>query len=126
MDFTKQAGVRSVNLSDPSLITCFANDYGYEQWLSKGIEFYGDDGDLLVAISSSGDSENIVRAVHSARKKGIKVITFTGFHENNREKKLGDVNFWLDSFSYNVVENTHQIWLLAICDLIIGNAEYKA
>jgi D-sedoheptulose 7-phosphate isomerase len=126
VDFTKQAGVRAVNLSDPSLITCFANDYGYDQWLSKGIEFYGDYGDLLVAISSSGNSENIVQAVYSARDIGMKIITFTGFDNNNRVKKLGNVNFWLDSFAYNVVENMHQIWLLAVCDLIIGNAEYKA
>jgi len=126
VDFTKQAAIRAVNLSDPSLITCFANDYGYDQWLSKAVEFYGDDGDLLVAISSSGNSENIVQAVSSARDYGMKVITFTGFDKCNRVKKLGDVNFWLDSFAYNIVENVHQIWLLAICDLIIGKAEYKA
>jgi D-sedoheptulose 7-phosphate isomerase len=126
VDFTKQAGVRAVNFNDPALITCFANDYGYEQWLKKAVEFYADDGDVLIAISSSGNSENIVRAIKEASNSGIKVITFTGFCRENLVRQLGDVNFWLDSCAYNIVENMHQIWLLAICDLIIGNAEYKA
>jgi len=126
VDFTKQGGVRAVNFNDPALITCFANDYGYEKWLKKAVEFYADDGDVLIAISSSGNSENIVQAIETANNMGLKVITFSGFDKNNRIKQLGDVNFWLDSCAYNIVENMHQIWLLAICDLIIGNAEYKA
>jgi len=126
VDFTKQAGVRSVNFNDPSLITCFANDYGYDQWLKMAIKNYSEKDDVLIAISSSGNSENIVQAINEASKKFIKIITFTGFDKDNRVKQLGDVNFWLDSRAYNIVENTHQIWLLAICDLIVGNAEYKA
>jgi D-sedoheptulose 7-phosphate isomerase len=126
VDFTKQGGVRAVNFNDPALITCFANDYGYEKWLKKAVEFYADDGDVLIAISSSGNSENIVQAIETANNMALKVITFSGFDKNNRIKQLGDVNFWLDSCAYNIVENMHQIWLLAICDLIIGNAVYKA
>ena len=60
------------------------------------------------------------------RNKIGKLITFTGHSKNNNLKKLGDINFWVDSKSYNFVENTHQIWLLAICDLIIGKREYSA
>lgn len=126
VDFTKQARVRTVNFNDPALITCFANDYGYHQWLKKAIGFYAEDGDVLIAISSSGNSENIIQAIKEAHMQGLKVITFTGFNNNNQAKQLGDVNFWLNSCAYNIVENMHQIWLLAICDLIIGNAEYKA
>ena len=52
----------------------------------------------------------------------LKVINFSGFDKNNRIKQLGEINFRLDSCDYNIVENIHQIWLLVICDLIIGNA----
>lgn len=126
VDFTKQAGIRTVNFNEADLITCFANDYGYENWVSKAIEFYGDKGDVVILISSSGNSVNMVNAANTAKKFGMKVIAFTGFNENNPLKQCGDLNFWVESRAYNVVENTHQIWLLMVCDLIIGKAEYPA
>ena len=57
---------------------------------------------------------------------GLPVVTFTGFKPDNPLKQEGELNFWVDSKAYNVVENTHQIWLLMVCDLIIGKAEYSA
>ena len=126
VDFTKQGGIRTVNFNESDLITCFANDYGYENWLAKSIEFYIDPGDVVVLISSSGSSKNMVNAAKYAKTHGYKVITFTGFNNNNQLKKEGYLNFWVDSRAYNIVENTHQIWLLTACDLIIGKAEYSA
>lgn len=126
VDFTKQAGIRTVNFNEADLITCFANDYGYENWVSRAIEFYGDKGDVAILISSSGNSVNMVNAANTAKKFGMKIITFTGFNENNPLKQCGDLNFWVESRAYNVVENTHQVWLLMVCDLIIGKAEYPA
>lgn len=126
VDFTKQGGIRTVNFNEPDLITCFANDYGYENWVAKAVEFYGDNGDLVILISSSGSSKNMVNAATLAKNLGLSVITFTGFNVNNPLKQKGDLNFWLDSKAYNIVENTHLIWLLMVCDLIIGNAEYSA
>jgi D-sedoheptulose 7-phosphate isomerase len=126
VDFTKQGGIRTVNFNEPDLITCFANDYGFENWVAKAIEFYGDEGDMLILISSSGSSTNMINAAQTAKKLGISVITFTGFNSNNPLKKEGELNFWLDSKAYNIIENTHQIWLLMVCDLIIGKAEYSA
>lgn len=126
VDFTKSAGVRCINFNEADLITCFANDYGYELWLQKSLEFYADKGDLVVLISSSGKSPNMVRAAEYAVSKGLQIVTFTGFADNNPLKSLGSLNFWVDSRVYNVVEMTHQIWLLAVCDLIIGKAEYPA
>ncbi|MCK4579221.1 MAG: SIS domain-containing protein, partial [Candidatus Marinimicrobia bacterium] len=126
VDFTKQAGIRTINFNEADLITCFANDYGYENWVSRAIEFYGDKGDVAILISSSGSSVNMVNAANTASKFGMQVITFTGFNEDNPLKQSGDLNFWIDSRAYNVVENTHQIWLLLVCDLIIGKAEYPA
>ena len=126
VDLTKQAGIRTVNFNEADLITCFANDYGYENWVTKAIEFYGDEGDVVILISSSGKSNNIINAASQANKMGIHVITLTGFKQDNPLKKLGELNFWLDSRAYNIIENTHQIWLLMACDLIIGEIEYPA
>jgi D-sedoheptulose 7-phosphate isomerase len=126
VDFTKNAGVRCINFNEADLITCFANDYGYERWLEKALEFYADGGDVVILISSSGKSPNIVNAAKHARSKRLAVVTFTGFLEDNPLRKVGDLNFWVDSRAYNIIEMTHQIWLLAVCDLIIGEAEYPA
>ena len=126
VDFTKQGGVRSINFNEADLITCFANDYGYEHWVEKAVEFYGDEEDMVILISSSGSSKNMVNAAQTAIKLGMDVVTFTGFDIDNPLKQEGSINFWLDSQAYNIVENTHQIWMLMVCDLIIGKAEYSA
>lgn len=126
VDFTKNAHIRCVNFNEPSLITCLANDYSYERWLEKAIEFYADDTDLIILISSSGKSPNMVRAADYARGIGLPVVTFTGFAIDNPLKMLGKLNFWVDSRAYNLIEMTHHIWLLAVCDLIKGKAEYPA
>ena len=81
---------------------------------------------MAILISSSGSSKNILNAADVAKDLNINVITFSGFSKDNPLRKKGDVNFWLDSKAYNVVENTHLIWLLMVCDLIIGDAEYSA
>lgn len=126
VDFTKAAGIRCVNFNEADLITCFANDYGYERWVEKALEFYADDGDLVILISSSGKSPNMVRAAEHARSTWLKLVTFTGFSSDNPLRARGDLNLWVDSRAYNVIEMTHQIWLLAVCDLIIGKSEYPA
>ncbi len=126
VDLTKQAGIRTMCFNDADLITCFANDFGYEHWLAKAIEFYCDEGDVVILISSSGQSVNMINAAKQAKKQSIKVITCSGFDANNPLRQEGEINLWLDSKAYNIVENVHLIWLLAICDMIIGNAEYSA
>ena len=127
VDLTKNAGLRCVNFNEADLITCFANDYGFERWVEKAVEFYGDEGDLLIVISSSGSSKNMHNGVKAARNGKFKaVVTFSGFKEDNPLHQLGDINLWVDSKAYNFVENIHQVWLLAIVDLIIGSREYSA
>ena len=125
VDLTKNAKIRSVNFNEADLITCFANDYGYERWLEKALDFYADSKDVLILISSSGKSPNMINAAKAAKNKKItKIVTFTGHNQNNPLSKLGDINFWVNSKAYNFVENIHQIWLLSIVDLIIGKREY--
>lgn len=125
LDFTKQGKVKSVNFNESAFITAFANDYGYENWVEKALEFYAEEGDTLILISCSGTSKNVVNAAAYANKNNINLITFTGFSKNNPLKESGDINFWINSKSYNIIEGIHQIWLLSICDLIIGKTEYS-
>ena len=118
VDLINSAQIRTTNFNDASLLTCLANDYGYERWLEKGIESCAVKGDLAIMISSSGRSANIINGALKARELGMRVVTFSGFNADNPLRKTGDVNFWVNSSIYNIVEITHQIWLSAIADMI--------
>jgi len=125
VDLTKNAKIKCTNYNESDLITCFSNDYGYENWMSKSVEFYGEEGDVLFLVSSSGESLNILNAANAARRKKFsKIITFSGHNKNNSLAKIGDINFWVDSKAYNLIENVHQFLLLSVIDLIIGKSEY--
>jgi D-sedoheptulose 7-phosphate isomerase len=126
VDLTKNAKIRTINFNESDLITCFSNDYGYERWIEKAVDFYADKNDTLVLISSSGKSKNMINACKAAKRKKIKVISFTGHMKNNPLSKVADLSLWINSKAYNFIENTHQVWLLTICDLIIGKREYPA
>ena len=116
VDFTKAANIRAINFNEADLITCFANDFGYENWLSEAIKRYALDGDLLILISSSGTSKNIINAGHAAINLSLPFLTFSGFSPDNPLRKLGNANAWVNSNSYNIIEMTHHIWLLSIMD----------
>ena len=119
MDLTNNSNIRCYSYNEASLVTCYSNDFKYENWVSKVLIKYGDKDDLIVLISSSGMSKNMINAAITAKKKKFnKIITLTGFNKNNKLKKLGDLNLWVNSKEYNIVENTHQIWLLMIVDMI--------
>ena len=125
VDLTKNAKIRCTNYNKPDLITCFSNDFGYERWVEMAIKYYGNKGDVLIVISSSGKSKNMINACIAARKKKFsKIITLTGHLVNNPVKKLGDINLWVNSKAYNYIENIHQFWLLSLVDLVIGKKNY--
>ena len=105
--------------TDSSVLTAISNDYGYENWVARALEFYADIGDLVILISSSGKSPNMVNGAHQAKKMGLTLITLTGFSSDNSLRKLGDLNLWVCSNKYNIVEMTHQVWLLAIIDFFL-------
>lgn len=125
VDFTKQGRVRAVDFNEPNLITCFSNDFGYENFMAKAVEFYADPGDVLVLISVSGRSPNAVAAATYARNHGLKVVSFTGSAADNPLRSLSDIDFWVDSRAYNVVECVHMIWLTTVVDMLVGRAEYS-
>ncbi len=120
VDLTKAARLRAVCFNESDLITCFANDYGYEHWLARAIESYGDAGDVAVLISSSGQSRNVVNAARSAKGLGLIVVTLSGFDATNPLRALGDQNLWVGSSNYNIVETVHQTWLLACVERIVA------
>jgi D-sedoheptulose 7-phosphate isomerase len=126
IDLSKNASLPAICFSDASLMTCLANDFGFEQWLAHALRINARAGDCLVAISSSGRSKNILNAVAQARTMHLDVITLSGMTPDNPLRALGDVNFWVDSKSYNIIETAHQFWMMAAIDLIIGRAEYPA
>ena len=126
VDLTKAAGCRAVTFNEADLLTCFANDYGYENWVERALKFYADKGDVVILISSSGTSKNIVNGANWAKQNGLKIITLSGFNSENPLKKIGDINLWVDSKGYNIIEMAHHIWLLSIVDYIVGSIEYKA
>ena len=117
VDLTKTSKIRCVNYNESSLLTCFANDFGYENWVKKTLEYHADKGDLIILISSSGESKNMLNACKfGLKKKYFPIITLTGFKKNNSLNKLGHINFWVNSKTYNHIENTHQFLLLSLVD----------
>ena len=126
IDLTKQAKIRILNFNEDNLITFFSNNFRYENWLLKSIEYYSDRNDLIILISSKGKSGNMFNASKFIKIKKMKLIKFTFFNINNLLKKISDLNFWVNSKFYNIIENTHQIWLTILYDLIVGKRENTA
>jgi D-sedoheptulose 7-phosphate isomerase len=117
-DWAKVLKYESFSFSDPALITCFSNDYGYDNAMVEWLKVYFKPGDILVAISSSGNSLNINNAVDYVNSKGLSVITLTGFRKDNKLAGKGKINFHLDAESYGIVECYHQTILHTVLDII--------
>jgi D-sedoheptulose 7-phosphate isomerase len=120
IDFSKNGGLRSLAFNDASALTCLGNDLGYENVFAKQLDFHARAGDLVIAISSSGRSPNILNAVKTARAHDCKVVTFSGFTENNDLRKTGDVNFFINSHEYGFVEVSHLALCHAVLDIDMG------
>lgn len=117
-DFSKCLNLTSMTFNDANLITCLANDYGHENWMREALKIHAKKDDLIVLISSSGKSKNIINCALEAKKMKLKIITFSGFKKNNKLRSFGNVNFWVNSKIYNHIEMVHHLWILLICDYI--------
>ncbi len=124
-DFTKQAKITSIAFNDHNLITALSNDYGYENWVSKAIEYYVQKNDMVVFISVSGESKNLINGLKTAFKNKIKTASLTGSNPKNTLKMSSDLSLWVDSKAYNIVESIHTIWITLIIDMFVGHPEYK-
>ncbi len=114
-DFLKNGDIKAMSLNDPAVLTCLSNDLGYGRVFAKQIEMHANENDMLVAISSSGRSTNILHAVDAAQHEGCHVVTMTGFDEDNPLRQLGRWNFYVPSSQYGPVEIAH----LTLCHGIL-------
>lgn len=121
-DFVKASGVRAMIYQDVPLLTAYANDNGYPNVYSDALSIWLDANDLLIAVSSSGRSPNIVNAVRVAKTVGCVVITCTGFDADNPLRSLGNVNFYVPSVHYGFVEVTHSALLHYLTDRLATHA----
>ncbi len=125
LDCCKNGGLRAMAFNGIASLTALGNDLGYAKTFASPIDWHGQAGDLLIAISSSGGSPNILTAIESARKRGLKVVTLTGIKEGNPARILGDVNFFIPGRTYGAVECLHQILLHCWLDDYMNLAEWN-
>jgi D-sedoheptulose 7-phosphate isomerase len=120
-DFSKNCGCRALAFNDMAMLTAVSNDICYEDCFAVPLNRFASPGDLLVTVSSSGDSPNIVKAIEAARLLELQVVTVSGMRESNRSRRLGDLNFWVPADTYGLVEASHQAllhcWLDVFLDL---------
>lgn len=120
IDYSKNGGMRALAFNDASFLTCLGNDLGFENIFAKPIEMLGRPEDMLVAISSSGNSPNILNGVAAARAHGMTVVGLSGFAADNRLRRLGDINIHVPSPLYGLVEVSHLAIVHAILDIAMG------
>ncbi len=120
VDYWKNGRIKATVFNESSLLTCISNDYGYKHVFEKPIEMFADQGDILIAISSSGKSENILNGVKAARAKSLLVITLSGFTPDNPLRKTGDLNFYVPANAYSHVEIIHETICHYMLDMIIS------
>ena len=118
-DYLKNGRMHTTSLYNSAVLTCLGNDYSYEDVFSKQLEMQMREGDLLVAISSSGNSHNIIRAIDMAEKLGGDIVTFTGFNENNAARGRGSINVYVPCSKYGIVESIHNLILQQVVDVIM-------
>lgn len=108
-DLCKAVGVRALVFNETPFLTAMANDHGYHTVFHRPVDLWADADDLLIAVSSSGESENIVKAAALAKEKGCRVVTFTGFAPGNRLRQIGGLNVYVPVSDYGHVEMAHSV-----------------
>ncbi len=115
-DLSKSVGVRALTFFEPPLLTALSNDLDYKLAFETQVNLWVEQRDLMIAISSSGKSENIIRAVKAAKSKGCDIITLSGFNEDNPLRRIGNINFYVPSEYYGFVETSHAALLHCLTD----------
>ncbi len=117
-DLAKNAGIHTEVFSDLSLITAISNDMGYHEVFAEPLRRRGKKGDVLVLISSSGKSSNVLNALNVAKKLGIRTVTLSGMKPDNPLRKNGDLNIYIAGDTYGSVETAHATILHYWMDLV--------
>lgn len=126
VDWSKNGGVRSMAFNDPALLTALGNDVSGEAVFARSLQMYALDQDMLITISSSGNSPNIIKAIEQARKLDMSVVTISGLRPDNKSRKMGDINLYISANTYGIVESAHQVLLHAWIDRFLGLEEWNA
>ncbi len=121
-DWQKNGKMPTLCFNDAASLTCISNDVGYENVFSLPLQYHARLGDVLFAISSSGESESILHAVNHAAGRFMNVVTLTGFEPDNRLRGKGGVNFYVPSKNYGVVEIAHLAILHGLLDEVMNTA----
>jgi len=120
MDLCNAVKVQAVRFHDAPLLTALANDHGYASAFERGVRLWASRSDLLIAISSSGSSPNILRAVDAAAEHGCRIITLTGFLPENPLRQRGDLNLYVPSAEYGPVETVHACLAHMLTDIAVS------
>ena len=118
-DLCKADGIPAMVFTEPALLTALGNDNGYTNIYEYPVGLWANHQDVLIAVSSSGTSANILNASNTAIGKGCSLITFTGFESNNPLRQLGTLNFYVESNVYGYVETAHAALTHFITDKIM-------
>ena len=118
-DATKNGEIKATCFNESSLMTAISNDINFEEVFSYPLKRFAHKGDILVTISSSGNSPNIIKGIEAAKELGLKIITLSGLKEENQSRKMGDLNFYVPAKTYGLTESAHQALLHAWLDFYI-------
>lgn len=125
LDWSKNAGVSSRCFSDVAMITAVINDAGADELFALPLRCHAGAGDLLVTISSSGNSPNIVNALMAGRELGMTIVTLSGLKPTNVSRQMGDLNLYVPAKTYGIVECVHQVILHSWLDAYLGIEEWN-
>ncbi len=121
-DLANAIKVRALVFTEPSLLTCLSNDFGYGNALERQAALWGESHDVMIAISSSGKSENVLKAVDQIRTKGAFIVTLTGFKPENPLRTKGDLNLYIAEEHYGYVEAAHSVLAHYLTDCVLISA----
>ncbi len=118
-DLAKNLRLKTMVFTDLSLMTAVANDEGFENIYADPLSIWGGSGDILLTISSSGCSANIVQVLHYAEEKDLFSVTFSAMDRDNISRKMGDLNFYLPAEDYGSAEVLHAVILHYLTDCLV-------
>ena len=120
-DLTNASRIRAMSYDNTSQITCLSNDYQFKNWIQKTIEFYANKNDLIILLSASGNSQNMINAARYCKAKKINYFSITGFKRDNKLNKNSFNKIWINSMVYNFVEMGQLFILLTVVDFFSQN-----
>lgn len=118
-DIAKNARLRSMVFTDPALLTCVGNDLCYEDIFAEPLSWHLRPGDMVVLVSSSGNSPNVVKAARRARELGGGIVTLSAMQPGNSLRALGDLNIYVPAQSYSYAETSHAAILHHWVDAVV-------